>query len=249
MNELIPIQSQEDGRQAVLGRHLHEFLGIGRDYTNWFKDMITYGFIAGQDFTPISAKTSAAGGRPRQDHILTLDMSKEISMIQRTERGKQARQYFLECERQAKQQVSGDVKDAIGAMTRMEWIQIAMNAEEERLALEAKNQELTPKADAYDSFIEADGKYNVGAVAKMLGMGQNTLFRELRNRGVLISKGHMRNTPYQQFMRHFEVKARTIVHNNGAESVKHTTYVQPSGIDFIRKKLGMDMIDPPPAAA
>lgn len=131
-------------------------------------------------------------------------------------------------------------------LTRAEILQIALNAEEERLALETKNKELSPKAEAYESFIDAEGKYSVGAVAKMLGMGQNKLFRELRNAGVLIAKGHMYNTPYQKYMHHFDVKARTITHSDGRESVKHTTYVQPSGIDFIRRKLGLATIDPLP---
>lgn len=131
-------------------------------------------------------------------------------------------------------------------LTRAEILQIALNAEEERLALEVKNKELEPKAEAYETFIDAEGKYSVGAVAKMLGMGQNKLFRELRNAGVLIAKGHLYNTPYQRYMHHFDVKARTITHSDGRESVRHTTYVQPSGIDFIRKKLGLQTIDPIP---
>lgn len=129
-------------------------------------------------------------------------------------------------------------------LTRMELIQLAMNAETERLALEAKNSELEPKADAYDNFIDATGKYSVGAVAKMLGTSQNKLFRELRNAGVFIAKGSMRNTPYQQYMRHFEVKAHEYEHNSGEIGCSYTTYVQPSGIDFIRRKLGLPSIDP-----
>lgn len=248
MNELIPIQDN-DGAQAVLGRDLHQFLEVGRDYTNWMKQMTGYGFTEGSDFELIKEKIAGQPGSPnlanaRHNHIITLDMAKEISMIQRTDKGKQARQYFIECERQAKApKIDGN------SITRMELIQIAMNAEQERLALEAKNKELEPRAEAYSSFIEADGKYSVGAVAKMLGIGQNKLFRELRNAGVFIAKGGMKNTPYQQYMRHFEVKAYTITHNSGAESVRHTTYVQPSGIDFIRKKLGLLAIDPLPPAA
>ncbi|MDK8477369.1 antA/AntB antirepressor family protein [Corynebacterium pseudodiphtheriticum] len=84
-----------------MGRDLHEFLGVRRDYNNWFKQMTEYGFTEGQDFSPNLAKST--GGRRKQDHIITLDMAKEISMIQRTERGKQARQYFIECERRMKQ--------------------------------------------------------------------------------------------------------------------------------------------------
>lgn len=236
-NVVIPL-TDNDGVQAVMGRDLHQFLKIGKDYSTWFKDMCRYGFVAGQDFSPISGKTSSAG-RPRIDHIISLDMAKEISMIQRTDKGKQARQYFIECERRAKQPTINGAE-----LTRMELIQIAMNAETERLQLEAKNKELEPKADAYDEFIDATGKYNIGTVAKMFGKGQNWLFRELRNAGVLISKGAMRNTPYQQYMHHFEVKAHSFERSNGTQGVSYTTYVQPSGIQFIQRKLNLSSIDP-----
>ncbi|WP_394262224.1 phage regulatory protein/antirepressor Ant [Trueperella sp.] len=130
------------------------------------------------------------------------------------------------------------------SITRMELIQIAMNAETERLQLEAKNKELEPKAEAYDSFLDATGKYSVGAVAQMLGMGQNRLFRELRNGGVFIASGSRRNTPYQQYLHHFEVIPHEYEKKNGDLGCSYTTYVQPSGINFIRKKLGLERIDP-----
>lgn len=236
-NVVIPL-TENDGVQAVMGRDLHAFLEVKERYNDWFPRMVDYGFSAGQDFTETSVKPNGAG-RPRIDHIVTLDMAKEISMIQRTDKGKQARQYFIECERRAKQPTVNGAE-----LTRMELIQIAMNAETERLQLEAKNKELEPKADAYDEFIDATGKYNIGTVAKMFGKGQNWLFRELRNAGVLISKGAMRNTPYQQYMHHFEVKAHTFERSNGEQGVSYTTYVQPSGIQFIQRKLGLSSIDP-----
>lgn len=99
MDNLIPFHKNEDGEILVSGRDLHEFLEIGKDFTNWFKDMIKYGFTEGEDFTPISAKSN--GGRPRTDYVMTSDMAKELSMIQRTDRGKQARQYFIEMEKKA----------------------------------------------------------------------------------------------------------------------------------------------------
>lgn len=103
--ELIPVHTNPDGGKAVTGRDLHQFLEVKEPYTQWFGRMTEYGFVAGQDFSEFSEKLSTSGnvGRPRQDHIITLDMAKEISMIQRTERGKQARQYFIECERRMKQ--------------------------------------------------------------------------------------------------------------------------------------------------
>lgn len=236
-NVVIPL-TDNDGVQAVMGRDLHKFLEVGTAYSRWIERLIEkYGFVAGQDFMPKMAEST--GGRPSEDHILTMDMAKELSMVQNNERGRQARQYFIECERRAKQPTVNGAE-----LTRMELIQIAMNAETERLQLEAKNKELEPKADAYDEFIDATGKYNIGTVAKMFGKGQNWLFRELRNAGVLISKGAMRNTPYQQYMHHFEVKAHTFERSNGEQGVSYTTYVQPSGIQFIQRKLNLSSIDP-----
>ena len=132
-------------------------------------------------------------------------------------------------------------------LSRQEILRMALNAEEERLALEAENKVLAPKAEAYDDFIDATGRYGVGAVAKMLGTSQNKLFRELRNAGVLIAKGSMRNTPYQKYMHHFEVKAHAFEKSNGEHGTSYTTYVQPSGISFIQRKLGLLAIDPIPA--
>lgn len=235
-NVVIPL-TDHDGTQAVMGRDLHAFLEVSERYTQWFARMEEYGFNAGQDFIRETGKST--GGRPSVNHIISLDMAKEISMIQRTDKGKQARQYFIECERRAKHPTINGAE-----LTRMELIQIAMNAETERLQLEAKNKELEPKADAYDEFIDATGKYNIGTVAKMFGKGQNWLFRELRNAGVLISKGAMRNTPYQQYMHHFEVKAHSFERSNGTQGVSYTTYVQPSGIQFIQRKLNLSSIDP-----
>ena len=236
-NVVIPL-TDNNGVQAVMGRDLHAFLESKEAYTRWIaRHVEKYGFTAGQDF--MTKMSESTGGRPSEDHILTMDMAKELAMLQGNAKGKQARQYFIECERRAKQPTINGAE-----LTRMELIQIAMNAETERLQLEAKNKELEPKADAYDDFMDASGKYNIGTVAKMFGRGQNWLFRELRNAGVLISKGAMRNTPYQQYMHHFEVKAHTFERSNGEQGVSYTTYVQPSGIQFIQRKLSLSSIDP-----
>lgn len=109
----------------------------------------------------------------------------------------------------------------------------AKRAEEAESALEVAR----PKVEAYDAFMDADGTYSVGAVAKMLGLSQNKLFDRLRNEGVLIAKGAMRNTPYQQYMHHFTVKASEFERSNGDRSTSYTTRVQPSGVNFIRRKL------------
>ncbi|CAB0576018.1 hypothetical protein CIP107532_01989 [Corynebacterium diphtheriae] len=137
MSHLIPLHTQ-DGVQAVMGRDLHQFLEVKTSYKDWFPRMVAYGFEEGEDFAlKIEHTPSPAGMKEKLNHVISLDMAKEISMIQRTNKGKQARQYFIECEKRAKTpRIDGS------EITRLELIQIAMNAETERLALEAKNEKL-----------------------------------------------------------------------------------------------------------
>lgn len=108
MDELVPVQKQKDGSVVVSGRDLHDFLDVKTKYADWFKRMSEYGFDENVDFAVFLKNekddTAFGGSRKITDHALTLDMAKEISMIQRTERGKQARQYFLEVEKRYKQQ-------------------------------------------------------------------------------------------------------------------------------------------------
>ncbi|WP_408930800.1 antA/AntB antirepressor family protein [Corynebacterium axilliensis] len=103
MSELIPIHSN-DGAQAVMGRDLYDFLGVETEYRHWFPRMVEYGFEEGKDYAVKNDRVQDSLGRSRErtNHVISLDMAKEISMIQRSEKGKQARQYFIECERRVK---------------------------------------------------------------------------------------------------------------------------------------------------
>lgn len=95
--------------------------------------------------------------------------------------------------------------------------------------------ELAPKAEFYDELMEADGTYSMLAVSKMLGWGRNVMMRELRRAGVL--QGN--NLPYQRYSHHFKVVPGTYVNAKTGETVPTaTTYVRPSGVPFLRKKLG-----------
>lgn len=105
MNQLISITQNENNESVVSGRELHEFLDVSTPYTQWFERMIEYGFVQNVDFIGLSQKSEKPqGGRPTIDHALKLDMAKEISMIQRTAKGKEARQYFIQVEKEYKQQ-------------------------------------------------------------------------------------------------------------------------------------------------
>ena len=113
---------------------------------------------------------------------------------------------------------------------------------EAREAMETYAKELEPKAGAYDQYLSGDGTYAVGTVAKMLGLSQNKLFGDLRNAGVLIAKGAMANTPYQKYMHHFAVKAYDYTRTDGTVGTSYTTRVQPSGVDFVARKLGRQIV-------
>lgn len=100
MYELIKTYKNEQNETLVNGRELHKYLEVKTRYNDWFTDMIQYGFIENVDFTSFTEKrVKPSGGRPSIDHALKLDMAKEVSMIQRTEKGRQARQYFIDVEK------------------------------------------------------------------------------------------------------------------------------------------------------
>lgn len=96
MNELININYEDSNRPTVMGRELHEALGVKTSYKDWFPRMCEYGFTEGEDFS--SFLSESTGGRPSTDHQLTIPMAKEICMLQRSEKGKQFRQYFIKVE-------------------------------------------------------------------------------------------------------------------------------------------------------
>jgi phage anti-repressor protein len=98
-HELIPISKRDNQEQWVDARTLHRFLEVGKDFSTWIKDFIAdFDFVEGRDFSPNLGKST--GGRQAIEYSLTVDMAKELSMLQRSEKGKQARQYFIACEKE-----------------------------------------------------------------------------------------------------------------------------------------------------
>ncbi|EOS7900159.1 antirepressor [Enterococcus hirae 88-15-E09] len=106
MKELIKVTTNKENEQLVNGRELHEFLEVATEYKKWFGRMAEYGFVENIDFIRVTQKCPTPGGIQNiTDHAMKLDMAKEISMLQRTEKGKQARQYFIQVEKEYKQQL------------------------------------------------------------------------------------------------------------------------------------------------
>ena len=108
-NELIKITTDEKGNSIVLARDLHEFLGLRKKFTDWIKKYTKidneYGFEENVDFTSIHSEVNPTNGVPLIEYALTVDMAKELSMLSKTERGKEARKYFIKCEKKLKENV------------------------------------------------------------------------------------------------------------------------------------------------
>jgi phage anti-repressor protein len=106
-NALVTIRCEKigDHDQAVNARELHQFLEVGRDFNTWIKGRIDeYGFTEGQDYGVFpNSGENPQGGRPAIEYLVTLDMAKELAMVERTEKGRQVRRYFIACEKKLRQ--------------------------------------------------------------------------------------------------------------------------------------------------
>ena len=233
--ELIPVTENEQNEVVVSGRDLHEFLEIGTEYKKWMSRMIEYGFEENIDYARVSQKSLTLGGAQNiTEHILKLDMAKEISMIQRNDKGKQARQYFLQIEK-AWNSPEMIMKRAL------------QFADQKIMKLETKIQQDKPKvlfADAVDS---STSSVLIGELAKLISqngydIGQNRLFEWLRDNGFLIKrKGESFNLPTQRSIEQglMDIKKRTINNADGSIRTTRTTKVTGKGQQyFINKFLG-----------
>ena len=231
MNELIKVTYDND-RPAVSARDLHDFLEVKTAYKDWFPRMCEYGFTEGEDFC--SFLSESTGGRPAQDAILTIDMAKELCMIQRNEKGKLARQYFIQIEK--------DWNSPEKIMARALKI-----AKDKIMRLETKVEEDKPKVLFADAVSASHTSILVGELAKLLrqngeDIGQNRLFAWLRDNGYLIRRsGTDYNMPTQRAMEMglFDIKETAITRSDGSITISKTVKVTPKAqIYFINKFLG-----------
>lgn len=230
MNNLINVTLNENQEPVVSGRQLHKVLGVRTAYKDWFPRMTEYGFAENEDFSSFLSKST--GGRPKHDHILKLDMAKEIAMIQRTDKGKEVRQYFI--------QVEKDFNSPEKIMARALKI-----ADRKIIKLEATIEEQKPKVIFANAVSASHTSILVGDFAKLmrqngLNFGQNRMFAWLRENGYLISrKGNSWNMPTQKAMDLglFEIKETTINHSDGHISINKTPKITGKGQLYFADKL------------
>ena len=225
MNELIKLTTT--GEDITLSaRELHEFLEINSNFTTWFKRMCEYGFTEQTDFIPILEESH--GGRPGTDFEIKLDMAKEIAMIQRSEKGKQARQYFLQVEK-AWNSPEMIMKRALEiANKRVENLQLE-NAQQKQII-----GELKPKADYTDTILKNKGLVTITQIAKDYGMSAQEMNTKLHDLGVqykqsrqwlLYSKHHSKGYTHSETV--------PITRKNGQADITMTTKWTQKGRLFI----------------
>jgi len=217
---------------SVNARDLHNFLEVKTKFTDWIKRAIyKYDFEDNIDFSKLS-NANPGGGIARVDYIVTLGMAKELSMLENNKKGKQARKYFIECEKKSRESYP---------QIPQSYPQALKLAYEQALVIEKQNiqiEDQKPKVETFNKFISVDTVFSMNDTAKLIGIGRNKLFTMMRDDCILMSN----NIPYQYAMDagYFIVKEKIINVGNNSKVVS-TTYVTTKGQVFLNKKYG-DMI-------
>ena len=192
MEEIIKI-TEENGRRAVNARDLHQFLGSNRQFADWIKNRIEkYGFVENQDFEVFhNSVKNSNGGRPSTEYALSIEMAKELSMVENNDRGRQARKYFIECENVAKEQhripatYAEALRLAAEQQERIEDQQKAIQqSAREIVALSETITEMQPKVSYYDKILASRATLTVTQVAQDYGMSAKAFNILLRNFGI-----------------------------------------------------------------
>ena len=231
MNELFNVTTNGD-KLTLSARELHKELNIAGRFSRWFEQMSEYGFEENVDFTSVQNCTVVNNGATRelQDYRITLDMAKEIAMLQRNEKGKEIRRKLIELEK------AWNSPEKVMAR--------ALDIAHKTIAnLQIENEEMKPKAIFADAVATSDTSILIGDLAKLIkqngtDIGQKRLFERMRNDGYLIKTGTSKNMPTQKAMEKglFEVKERVISNPDGSTRITRTTKVTGQGqIYFINK--------------
>lgn len=252
MKDLIAIETNSingELTQTVNARDLHAFLGVGRFFANWIKDRIVqYDFIENQDFIiPAKSGKYSDRGQPKKEYAISIDMAKELSMVERNEKGKEARQYFIQCEKKLKdtnkypklpQTYVEALKELLKSKENEETLIAAVNEQAEALQ-EAQSiiEEAKPKVAFVDSYVDADGLLAFRQVSKLLEVKEGTL------RSFLTKKGYMYRLYHGWMFNHYFQKRgygviKTFITElgNAKTSIKFT----PKGVEMLHRRMLKD---------
>lgn len=242
MNELLKINYEAE-QPTVSARDLHEALEVKSNFTTWFNRMCEYGFREKIDFKTCFPKmeSESHGGQNMIDHEISIDMAKQICMIQRSEKGKQYRQYFIDLEK------AWNTPEQIFARALKMADQKIEKLKETNAGLLEDVERMRPKEIFADAVKASTSSILIGDLAKLLRQNgvdirQKRLFEYLRNHGYLIKrKGSDWNMPTQKSMNMglFEIKESTHIDGNGCNIVTRTPKATGKAqIYFVNKFVG-----------
>ncbi len=217
MGNLIKVEVNSSQEQVVNGRMLHEFLGVETPYTKWFSRMCEYGFTENQDFVTVGQKCPIANGgyQTKHNHVVKLDMAKELCMLARNDKGKQARQYFI--------QVEKDWNSPDKVMARA--LVIANNT----------IHQLKPKADVYDTFIDKGHAIGFRELAKELKVKESHLRNFLKANNIAYNcQGKWK--PYAESIENKYMVVKDVINNTTGYTGTQALFTV-EGREYIRKQM------------
>ncbi|WP_238483062.1 phage antirepressor KilAC domain-containing protein [Rahnella perminowiae] len=239
--ELVPVMAGNiggDPASLVSAKQLHAFLCVGRDFTTWIKGRISqYGFTAGIDFVVVEHLSAPVSGSTKyrqqieHDYLISIDMGKELAMVERNDKGREVRRYFIQCERQAKAVIA--VPHSLP-----EALRLAADLSEKASHLEVQLAAAVPKVSFADRVAEIGRGISIPNYAKTVGLGPIKLFEWMRQQGVLIGGGQRHNLPMQRYIDsgYFAVRQGTY-ETNGEVRASFTTMLTGKGEQWLTKKL------------
>lgn len=219
-NEIVKVNYDSE-RATVLGRDLHEALEIKTPYTQWFERMCEYGFVENTDFIGFTQNCEKPqGGRPAQDHQLTIEMAKEICMIQRSEKGKEVRQYFIQLEK-----AWNSPEQIMSRALRI--------ADETIKNLKIEIKQLQPKADYFDSLVDRHLLTSFRDTAKEFKIKEKIFIKWLIDNKYIYRDSKNSLRPYAQYStgekKYFEIKEYKTDKFSGVQ-----TLITPRGRETFR---------------
>lgn len=226
MKELIKI-TEQNGNQAVSARELYDFLGFdSKNWSRWYQKNIESNEFALEN-TDYQTLFIMKNGNETKDFALTIDFAKKISMMARTDKGEEARQYFLECERK--------LKNPVATLSRIDLARMVIEAEEEKERLLLENKKLQVRSDFVDKVFETKEYIKGSQVCKILNLGYGviTFYKKLREMGIFFNST---NEPKQELVNKGYITLKETMIN---DRVQLTPYFSQKGLAYIAKKFGV----------
>lgn len=243
MKELVSIQ-YKNNQPTVLGRDLHTALEVKTPYDKWFPRMAEYGFEESLDFSTFLSEST--GGRPAFNHQLTIDMAKELCMLQRTAKGKECRRYFIEVEKRwnsPEKVMARALQIANQQLTQIrhqnKLLENTVSIQDQQIA------EMKPKASYYDVVLNCKDAVAITTIAKDYGKSGRWLNEYLHDQGVQFKQGKIWLL-YQKHAQHGYTLTKTHSYS-GSDGQMHSkvhTYWTQKGRLFIYELLKSHVILP-----